>query len=84
MSSQTSSSSLSQRHALVLYPETESYTTKALLKAFKSVLPNWTVHTARKDNLQYDLQYSDYDEIDWDAAECSTTLTNSYMLRKVV
>lgn len=72
-----------QRRALVLYPDTEAYTTEALLKAFKSILPDWQVDTSRGSNVLYDLQYADYDAIDWDAAEDPQTLVNSYMLRKV-
>lgn len=73
-----------QRRALVLYPDTEAYTTEALLKAFRSILPDWQVETSRDSKVLYDLQYADYDAIDWDAAEDSRTLVNSYMLRKVL
>lgn len=72
-----------ERHALVLYPETETYTTQALVKAFKKILPDWHVDTSRHSEILYDLQYADYDAIDWDAAENAKTLVNSYMLRKV-
>lgn len=72
-----------QNHALVLYPDTQDYTTQALVKAFKKILPAWNIHTTRDAEVLYDLQYADYDDIDWDAAENSKTLANSYMLRKV-
>lgn len=72
-----------QKRALVLYPESQAYTTQALVKAFKKILPDWTVETSRSAEVLYDLQYADYDDIDWDAAEDSKTLVNSYMLRKV-
>lgn len=72
-----------QRRAVVLYPETEAYTTQALVKAFKEILPDWNVQTSRDAEVIYDLQYADYDAIDWDAAEDDKTLVNSYMLRKV-
>ncbi|KAK9896264.1 tubulin-tyrosine ligase [Cystobasidium minutum MCA 4210] len=73
-----------ERHALVLYPETETYTTQALVKAFKKILPDWHVDTSRHSEILYDLQYADYDAIDWDAAENAKTLVNSYMLRKAL
>jgi hypothetical protein len=72
-----------QNHALVLYPDGQDYTTQALVKAFKKVLPEWNVDTSRDAEVLYDLQYADYDDIDWDAAENPETLVNSYMLRKV-
>lgn len=72
-----------RKRALVLYPETQSYTTQALVKAFKKTLPDWDVETDRRSNDLYDLQFADYDAIDWDAAENTKTLVNSYMLRKV-
>ena len=72
-----------QNHALVLYPDGQDYTTQALVKAFKKVLPEWDVDTSRDAEVLYDLQYADYDDIDWDAAENPETLVNSYMLRKV-
>lgn len=72
-----------QKRALVLYPETQSYTTQALVKAFKKVLPDWKVETSRSSEILCDLQFADYDSIDWDAADDSKTLVNSYMLRKV-
>jgi len=74
---------LEQKRALVLYPEAQSYTTQALSKAFEKILPDWNVERSRSSEILYDLQYADYDSIDWDAAEDSKTLVNSYMLRKV-
>lgn len=80
------------RVATVFYPETESYTTTAICKAFEARLPHWTVCTSREQlqqlrnndpDVAVDLQMCDYDEIDWDLAESSSVLTNAYMLRKV-
>lgn len=80
------------RIATVFYPETESYTTTAICKAFETRLPHWTVCTSREQlqqlksddpDVAVDLQMCDYDEIDWDLAESSSVLTNAYMLRKV-
>ena len=74
---------MSARKALVVYPETESYTTSAVKKAFKAKLLDWTVHEEREPGAAYDLQLCDYDELDWDVAEKPGCLTNAYMLRKV-
>lgn len=76
------------RSALVIYPESERYTSDALQKAFKAVLPGWTISTSRNDKAGSDgapasLQFCDYDAIDWDDASRSDTLVNAYMLRKV-
>lgn len=76
-------STSSKRRALVVYPETESFTTSAIEKAFKTRLPDWEVSTRREPGVAYDLQLCDYDELDWDAAERPGCLTNAYMLRKV-
>lgn len=73
-----------RKRALVDYPDSQSYTTQALVKAFKKVLPDWDVETSRSPEELYDLQFADYDAIDWDAAENPKTLVNSYMLRKVL
>jgi hypothetical protein len=75
--------SIMQKHALVLYPQTERYTTQALVKAFQAILPDWQVDISRSSSEKYDCQYCDYDAIDWDDAENTKTLVNSYMLRKV-
>lgn len=84
-----------QRRARVAYPPAEEYTTRALLKAFHSVLPDWAVDseegassTKARDagetsHDSVDLQYCDYDEIDWERAEHPGCLTNAYINRKV-
>ena len=76
------------RSALVIYPDSERYTSDALKKAFKTVLPDWDIYTSRNDHSEShkappSLQFCDYDEIDWDDASRSGTLVNAYMLRKV-
>ena len=76
------------RSALVFYPDSERYTSDALKKAFKAVLPDWDIYTSRNDKAGNDgalasLQFCDYDEIDGDDASRSETLVNAYMLRKV-
>lgn len=78
-----SSSKSEQRRALVVYPESESYTSSAFKKAFEARLPSWEISTKREAATSYDLQLCDYDELDWDAAERPGCLTNAYMLRKV-
>ena len=58
------------RNVLVVYPETEKYTTDALTRA---LLPEWNVSTSKDDvgriKKPVDLQYCDYDELDWNEAE---------------
>ena len=77
------------RSALVIYPDSEGYTSDALKEAFKAVLPAWDIYTSRNDTkagidgAPASLQFCDYDEIDWDDASRSDTLVNAYMLRKV-
>ena len=73
-----------RKRALVIYPESESYTTSAVEKAFKSILPDWEVCDARENGTAYDLQLCDYDELDWDMADQPGCLSNAYMLRKVL
>lgn len=72
-----------QRVALVQYPAHQQYVVDSLRLAFQGV-EGWNLTTTRSE-LQHgqvpDLQWSDYDEIDWDALQ-NGTLVNSYVIRK--
>lgn len=70
-----------QRVALVQYPPSQQYIIASLQLVFDK-LEGWTLTTSRADvEGTPDLQWSDYDEIDWDVLK-PTTLVNSYVIRK--
>ncbi|GAA5861511.1 hypothetical protein JCM3774_000275 [Rhodotorula dairenensis] len=75
------------RTALVLYPESQSYVLDSLKTAFAAKLPHWRIASSR-DRLapgtKPDLQWSDYDELDWDWVMDELTLANSYAIRKAL
>ncbi|GAA6036636.1 hypothetical protein JCM8097_001264 [Rhodosporidiobolus ruineniae] len=75
-----------QKTALVLYPDSQRYVVDSLRTAFDQQLPNFRFLTSR-DQLGGDkpsLQWSDYDELDWDVAMDERTLLNSYAIRKAL
>ncbi|GAA6004314.1 hypothetical protein JCM10207_000664 [Rhodosporidiobolus poonsookiae] len=84
-----------QRTALVQYPTSQAYVVKSLESAFARSLPNFRLLTST-DNLKRngqdgndtatkpDLQWSDYDALDWDWAMDEQTLLNSYAIRKAL
>ena len=71
----------------MLYPDSEKYTTDAVVKAVNTVLPDWNVRTARDGakmaETGVDVQLCDYDELDWDVAGHPDCLTSAYINRKV-
>ena len=70
-----------QRVALVQYPQSQQYIIDSLQLAFDKV-EGWTLATSRADvEGTPDLQWSDYDEIDWDLLQ-PKTMANSYAIRK--
>lgn len=71
-----------QRTALVQYPASQSYVVDSLRTAFARQLPDWTLVTSPADGTKPDLQWSDYDEFDWDLAMDDRTLLNSFAIRK--
>jgi tubulin--tyrosine ligase len=74
-----------QRTALVLYPANQNYVLDSLKTAFAAKLPHWRIASSRNDladGTKPDLQWSDYDEIDWDWVMDENTLVNSYAIRK--
>lgn len=72
-----------KRTALVQYPASQAYVVDSLRTAFARQLPDWTVvHSPAADGTKPDLQWSDYDELDWDIAIDDRTLLNSYAIRK--
>ncbi|TKA55354.1 hypothetical protein B0A53_02278 [Rhodotorula sp. CCFEE 5036] len=76
-----------QRTALVLYPANQNYVLDSLKTAFAAKLPHWRIASSRNDladGTKPDLQWSDYDEIDWDWVMDEKTLANSYAIRKAL
>ncbi|KAK4703299.1 tubulin---tyrosine ligase, partial [Phenoliferia sp. Uapishka_3] len=72
-----------QRVALVQYPASQSFVLDSLLPALAKELPDWRVLTTRDAaTLEVDLQWSDYDEVDWDAGLGEGRMVNSYLIRK--
>lgn len=70
---------------LVEYPASQSYTVQSIRAAFSAQLANWKVITSRAElgpGEEVDCEWSDYDEIHWDAAASGKTLVNSYAIRK--
>lgn len=73
------------RTALIAYPPSQAYVVDSLRRAFKAKLADWTIVSTRDqlaDGAKPDLQWSDYDEIDWDWVMDERTLVNSYAIRK--
>ncbi|GJN91569.1 hypothetical protein Rhopal_004592-T1 [Rhodotorula paludigena] len=73
------------RTALVQYPPSQRYVVDSLRTAFSRQLPGWTLFTSAAelaDGQKVDLQWSDYDALDWDLAQDEHTLLNSFCIRK--
>lgn len=71
--------------ALVLYPESQSYVVDSLRTAFNQQLPEWHFSTSRDqlaEGQKPELQWSDYDALDWDWAMDEKRLLNSFAIRK--
>jgi len=71
--------------ALILYPDSQAYVVQSLRKAFIEQLPDWRLLTDRaqlEQGQKPDLQWSDYDELDWDWAMDEKRLLNSFAIRK--
>ncbi|GAA6015186.1 hypothetical protein JCM11491_000497 [Sporobolomyces phaffii] len=76
-----------ERTALVSYPTSQAYVVESLRKAFAQQLAHWTLLTSRDElapGQKPDLQWSDYDELDWDWAMDDQTLLNSFAIRKAI
>lgn len=74
-----------ERIALIVYPGSQSYVVDTLRTAFAQQLPRWKVLTDKTqlvDDEVPDLQWSDYDELDWDWAMKEDKLLNSFAIRK--
>ncbi|BGO99256.1 putative tubulin--tyrosine ligase pby1 [Rhodotorula toruloides] len=72
------------RKALVLYPESQRYVVDSLRSAFAQRLPDWTF-ISQEDDLdgdKPDLQFCDYDALNFDWTMDERTLLNSYVIRK--
>lgn len=70
-----------QRVALAKYPASQQYIIDSLRLAFVKH-SDWTLTTNSAEvEGAPDLQWSDYDEIDWDVLK-DGTLVNSYVIRK--
>jgi len=70
---------------LILYPASQSYVVNSLRQAFNEQLPEWRLLTDRtqlEQDQKPDLQWSDYDELDWDWAMDDKRLLNSFAIRK--
>ncbi|GAA5922596.1 uncharacterized protein JCM15063_003357 [Sporobolomyces koalae] len=75
------------RTALIAYPASQSYVVDSLREAFAQQLPQWTLATSRDEldlDQRPDLQWSDYDELDWDWAMDESRLLNSFAIRKAL
>ncbi|CEQ42110.1 SPOSA6832_03885 [Sporobolomyces salmonicolor] len=75
------------RTALVLYPESQIYVVESLRTAFAKQLPDWQLLTDRSQldrDQKPDLQWCDYDELDWDWAMDDSRQLNSYAIRKAL
>lgn len=75
------------RTALICYPTSQAYVLDTLRAAFERTLPasEWQLAASPAElsaGTRPDLQWSDYDEIDWDAVMDERTLVNSYAIRK--
>ncbi|GAA5859631.1 hypothetical protein JCM1840_006381 [Sporobolomyces johnsonii] len=75
------------RTALVLYPKSQRYVVNSIRTAFAKQLPDWQLLTDRSQldpAHKPDLQWSDYDELDWDWAMDDSRQLNSYAIRKAL
>ncbi|BGP52879.1 hypothetical protein JCM8202_003961 [Rhodotorula sphaerocarpa] len=77
------------RTALICYPTSQAYVLDTLRAAFERTLPasEWQLAASPAElsaGTRPDLQWSDYDEIDWDAVMDERTLVNSYAIRKAL
>ncbi|GAA5841998.1 hypothetical protein JCM3766R1_005718 [Sporobolomyces carnicolor] len=73
--------------ALVLYPASQSYVVETLRTAFSQQPEPWNFYTDRNDlkpDEKPDVQWSDYDELDWDWAMDDARLLNSFAIRKAL
>ncbi|GAA5950439.1 hypothetical protein JCM3765_004548 [Sporobolomyces pararoseus] len=73
--------------ALILYPQSQSYVVDSLRTAFNQQLPEWHFSTSRdqlSEGQKPELQWSDYDELDWDWAMDEKRLLNSFAIRKAL
>ncbi|GAA5916810.1 hypothetical protein JCM6882_004176 [Rhodosporidiobolus microsporus] len=78
---------MTDRTALVLYPDSQSYVVDSLKAAFVQQGSGWRVATSRdelEEGQKPDVQWSDYDELDWDWAMDESRLLNSYAIRKAL
>ncbi|GAA6058550.1 hypothetical protein JCM10212_006989 [Sporobolomyces blumeae] len=75
------------RTVLVQYPESQSYVVESLRTAFAQHPRPYSLVTDPADlepGEKPDVQWSDYDELDWDLAMDDRTLLNSYAIRKAL
>jgi hypothetical protein len=73
-----------QRRALVLYPDSQRYVVDSLRSAFAQRLPDWKF-ISQEDDLdgdKPDLQFCDYDALEFDWAMDERTQLSSYVIRK--
>ncbi|GAA5851498.1 hypothetical protein JCM5353_001602 [Sporobolomyces roseus] len=76
-----------RRTVLILYPASQDYVVDSLRKSFSEQLPEWSLLTDRtqlEQDQKPDLQWSDYDELDWDWAMDDERLLNSFAIRKAL
>lgn len=74
---------MQKRTALLEWPRND-YITLSLRRAFAAVLPAWSV-VEQSEQLQGrnpDLQFSDYDLLDWDTGMQRGNMLSSYVIRK--
>lgn len=83
MKGQTSQEQQPRRLALVDYPPSQRYMINILLECFRKLLPNWEIATVKESVGRLpDLQWSDYDEMDFDAVKDPRRMLSSYVIRK--
>ncbi|KAL8278567.1 hypothetical protein RQP46_009059 [Phenoliferia psychrophenolica] len=71
-----------QRVALVSYPPSQRFVLDSLLPALSNELPAWRILTSPDSSIVPDLQWGDYDMLNWDTGLAPEHLTNSYLIRK--
>ena len=71
-----------QRVALVSYPSSQGFVLESLLPALANELPEWRITTTRDEDEVPDLQWGDYDMLDWDAGLQPGHMCSSYLIRK--
>ncbi|GAA5907944.1 uncharacterized protein JCM6883_004068 [Sporobolomyces salmoneus] len=75
------------RTVLVQYPSSQSYVVSLLRSSFAQQLPQYRFLVSRDALLEGekpDVQWSDYDELDWDLAMDEKRLLNSFAIRKAL